>query len=258
MDIFDFLIDKGNLTIWSYINSKKFFLPLINLLKIKDIPEVQIKLLSLIQKWGIKFEEQKNIISNFTDIYNRLKNNGVEFPEYRGNDYNKYLSIKEEEKNNMDENNEINNNKDNINIYNNNEDDTFYYIEYLRNILKEENFQHKYRRLVAFLLKMNENIKIANEYIDLKEMDKLTDIINTLTEGNTTLKDTIIGGRLKDAKLMEYALATNEDIKNTISREEDLKKGISDIDKFISSFEKNDLISRNNKNNLYENNFDKF
>ena len=250
LDIIDFLIDKGNLTIWLYINSKKFFLPLINLLKIKDIPEVQIKLLSLIQKWGIKFEEQKNIISNFSDIYNRLKNNGVEFPKYNGTDYNIYLSKKEEEKNNIDIPNEINDNKDNINIYNNNEDDTFYYIEYLRNILKEENFQHKYRRLVAFLLKMNENVKKANEYIDLREINKLTEIINILNEGNTTLKDTIIGGRLKDEKLMDFALATNEDIKNTISRGGDLKKGINDIDKFISSFEKDDLIPRNNKKNF--------
>lgn len=196
----------------------------------------------------MKFEQQKSIIPNFTDIYNRLKNNGVEFPEYRGNDYNKYLSIKEEEKNNMDENNEINNNKDNINIYNNNEDDTFYYIEYLRNILKEENFQHKYRRLVAYLLKMNENIKLANIYIDLKETNKLEEVIKILNEGNNILKENIIGGRLKDEKLMEFALATNEDIKNTISREEDFNKGISDINKFVSSFEKNNIIPRNNMN----------
>lgn len=179
----------------------------------------------------------------------------MEFPESNDNNYNIYLSKKDEEKNNIDKHSELNNNKENI--FNYKEDDTFYYIEYLRNILKEENFQHKYRRLVAFLLKMNENIKLANEYIDLKEMDKLTEIINMLNEGNSTLKDTIIGGRLKDAKLMEFALATNEDIKNTISRDEDLKKGINDIDKFISSFEKNDLIPRNNINNFNEDNFGK-
>ena len=61
-------------------------------MKIKDIPEVQIKLLNLIKKWGIKFENQKNILPNFSDIYKRLKSNGVEFPEYNGSDYNKYFN----------------------------------------------------------------------------------------------------------------------------------------------------------------------
>lgn len=232
LDITDFLIDKGNLLIWSYINSKKFYLPLINLLKVKDIPEVQIKLLSLIQKWGIKFEEQKNEIPNFTDIYNRLKKGGVEFPQYNGPDYNIYIS-----KNNIFDKNEENqvNIKENKNVEN--IKDSFYYLENLKNILKEENFPHKYRRLVAFLLKMNENIKLVNNYIDLKETNNLQEIINILTEGYSILSDTITGGRLKDEKLMEYALDTNEDIKNTLSREEDFRKGNSDIPKFISSFE---------------------
>ena len=233
-------MDKGDITIWSYINSKKFFLNLINLLKIKDIPEVQIKLLSLIKKWGLKFETQKNTISNFTDIYNRLKNNGVEFPDYDGADYNIYFQNKK------------NDNEDNEDIT-----DTFYYLEYLKDILKEENFQHKYRRLVAYLLKMNENVKLANNYIDLKEMNKLDEIINLLNEGNNILRENIIGGRLKDEKLMEFALATNEDIKNTISREEDLKKGINDINKFVSSFEKNNIIPRKNNINNNAEDFDK-
>ena len=233
MDILDFLIDKGNLTIWKCISSKKFFLPLINLLKIKDIAEVQIKLLSLIKKWGIKFEAQKNIIPNFSDIYNRLKNNGVEFPDYNGPDYTLYFKKNDEIINKKEE--------DNIN------DDTFYYIEKLRNILKEENFQHKYRRLVAFLLKMNENIKLANNYIDLKETEKLNDIIKIINDGNMKLVDTIQGGRLKDEKLMEYTLGTSEDINNTIYREDDLKNGYSDIPRFISYFEKNNIIIKDNK-----------
>lgn len=232
MDVLDFLIDKGNLTIWTCISSKKFFLPLINLLKIKDIAEVQIKLLSLIKKWGIKFEDQKNIIPNFSDIYNRLKNNGVEFPDYNGPDYTLYLK----------KNDEIINKKEEENI----NDDSFYYFEKLKNILKEENFQHKYRRLVAFLLKMNENIKLANNYIDLKETEKLNDVIKIINDGNMTLIDTILGGRLKDEKLMEYTLGTSEDINNTIYREGDLKNG-SDIPRFISYFEKNNIIPKGNK-----------
>ena len=153
----------------------------------------------------------------------------MEFQEYKRNDYN------------IDFQNKNNDNDDDIN-------DAFYYLEYLKDILKEQNCQHKYRRLVAYLLYMNENIKLDNIYIDLKETNKLEEVINILNEGNNILRENIIDGRLKDEKLMEFALAKNEDIKNTISREEDFNKGISDINKFVSSFEKNNIIPRNNMN----------
>ena len=153
----------------------------------------------------------------------------MEFQEYKRNDYI------------IDFQNKNNDNDDDIN-------DAFYYLEYLKDILKEQNFQHKYRRLVAYLLKMNENIKLANIYIDLKETNKLEEVIKILNEGNNILRENIIDGRLKDEKLMEFALTTNEDIKNTISREEDFNKGISDINKFVSSFWKNNIIPRNNMN----------
>ena len=93
---------------------------------------------------------------------------------------------------------------------------------------------------------MNENIKLANELIDLKESEELDDIIEQLEKGNEVLKDTIIGGRLKDEKLMDYTLGTTEDIKSTISRKEEFDKGINDIPKFESHFEKNKIFSRKN------------
>ena len=179
---------------------------MINLLKIKDIPEVQIKLLHLLEKWGKAFENQKKIIPNFTDIYTRLKSNNIEFPLYNGTDYKKYL----------------------IN-------DSFYYFDELKNIL-----------IVDYLLNMNENIKLANELIDLNENEKLNDIIDQLEKGNEVLKDTIIGGRLKDEKLMVYTLGTTEDIKSTISRKEEFDKGLNDISKFVSHFEKNKIFLKNN------------
>lgn len=221
----DYLIDKGNFTIWSFISSKKFFLPLINLLKIKGIPDVQIKLLHLIKKWGIKFENQKNNLPNYSDIYNRLKTNGVEFPEYNKPDYTKYI----------------------FNI-NNDNNDCFYYFDDLNNILKVENFEHKYRRLVDYLRNMNENIKMANELIDEKNIEKLEEIIDILQKGNDMLKDTIIGGRLKDEKLMIYTLGIADDINSTILRKEQLDKGFTNIQKFKSYFEINNIFPKNASN----------
>ena len=58
--------------------------------------------------------------------------------------------------------------------------------------------------------------------------------------------DTVSSGRLKDEKLMEITLATTEDINQTLSREEELKKG-NMPNKFISNFVLNDIIPIGNK-----------
>ena len=112
---------------------------------------------------------------------------------------------------------------------------------------------------------MNENIKIANELIDLKQSENLKEIIKTLNDGNSTLIDTITGGRLKDEKLMDYTLGTTEDINKTLIREDDLKNG-NDVSKFISYFQINNLIPKesfnstieNKKNNYNGDNFNKY
>ena len=68
LDVLDYLVDKGNMIIWSSISSKKFFQSLLDLLRTKDIPEVQMKLLGLIQKWGLNFEDKKNVLPNFVIV----------------------------------------------------------------------------------------------------------------------------------------------------------------------------------------------
>ena len=75
LDILDFLVDKGNMNIWNCISSKKFFQSLLDLLKTKDVPKVQMKLLGLIQKWGLNFEDKRNILRNHHNIYNKLRSN---------------------------------------------------------------------------------------------------------------------------------------------------------------------------------------
>jgi hypothetical protein len=51
------------------------------MLKNKDSPDVQFKILSLIKKWGLRFETKKDILPNFYETYNTLKINKVVFPE---------------------------------------------------------------------------------------------------------------------------------------------------------------------------------
>ena len=233
LDILDFLIDKGNSLIWKFVSSKNYFLPIINLLKIQNIANVQKKLLSLIKKWGEKFEDNKAMVPNFTDIYTRLKNNGVEFPEYKGSNYSIYFTKK---------NNKI-------------DEDPFYYFEALKDALKEEKFKRKYRKLVSYLLKMNEKIKLANQLIDLKQGDKLTNIIQALHEGNSLLIETITGGKLLDDVLMDYTISTSEDINNTIIRENELKNHAENVSKFVSNFENNNIFPREGATQNIENGF---
>jgi hypothetical protein len=81
MDLIDYLVDNGKMIVHTQIASKDFLTFIIGLLKIKDFPELQIKILFLIKKWGLKFENQKDILPNFYETYNSLKNNNVVFPE---------------------------------------------------------------------------------------------------------------------------------------------------------------------------------
>ena len=53
-------------------------------------------------------------------------------------------------------------------------------MESLKNKLKASNFEHKFRRLVSFLVKMHDNIKLANNYIDKRKTTESKEPINTI------------------------------------------------------------------------------
>lgn len=81
MDLLDFLMTEGNLPLHNQVNSKDFITLLLTMLKNKDSPEVQFKILSLIKKWGVRFESKRDVLPNFYETYNTLRNNKVVFPE---------------------------------------------------------------------------------------------------------------------------------------------------------------------------------
>ena len=222
---------------------------MLDLLRTKDIPEVQMKLLGLIQKWGLNFEDKKNVLPNFYSVYNKLRANNVQFPSDFDSNYQIYISENSEKKyggggRDNDENYEKNDDNDSSDKE---DGETFYYMDSLKNVLKVPNFEHKYRRLVNFLVKMHDNIQMANLLIDSREHAGLKDIVHTLREGNNTLIDTISGGRLKDEKLMEITLGTTEDINQTLGRDEDIKNGYKP-NKFKSYFVMNNVIRIKNNN----------
>ena len=99
LDLMDFLMVECGLPLHTQVSSKDFVTFLLTLLKTKDSPEVQFKILTLIKKWGIRFENKRDILPNFYETYNSLKNSKVVFPENLDSTYHQYLR---EERNNLD------------------------------------------------------------------------------------------------------------------------------------------------------------
>lgn len=81
LDIIDYSVDEGKVPVHSAVASRDFLSNLISVLRLRDAPEVQAKILYLIKKWGIKFELQKDILPNFSETYKTLRNNNVVFPD---------------------------------------------------------------------------------------------------------------------------------------------------------------------------------
>lgn len=80
LDLIDYFMDNGTVSLHSQIGSKEFIGKLINLLKSRDAPQVQIKILRLIKKWGQMFSKSTDILPNFSITYKNLVNSGIEFP----------------------------------------------------------------------------------------------------------------------------------------------------------------------------------
>lgn len=80
LDLIEFFMDNSTVSLHSQIGSKEFIGKLISLLKSRDTPQVQIKILRLLKKWGTQFEKSKDILPNFSITYKNLVNSGIEFP----------------------------------------------------------------------------------------------------------------------------------------------------------------------------------
>jgi hypothetical protein len=51
-----------------------------------------MKLLGLIQKWGLNFEDKRSALPNFYSVYNKLRNSNVQFPNDFESNYQIYVS----------------------------------------------------------------------------------------------------------------------------------------------------------------------
>ena len=225
-----------------------------------------MKILGLIKKWGILFENKKDKIPNFTQIYKNLNQNGIVFPENYISSYNKYLSntplysndnnnsninnnnsnINNNNSNINNNNSKINNNNSNINTstINNNKEDVFDYFENIKEIINPSKFDKKYVNLLEHLRLMIENISYGNELIDNKNKEDLNEVMNNLKKGNNSLMKLIEKGKVKNEYLMEICLGIIDDTNRTLNRIDNFNMG-KKIGKFISYFIENEKFFNN-------------
>ena len=94
LDIIDFLVDYSKFYFIALISNKEILNILLELLKnTKDVKNINDKILYLIEKWGIKFANKKEIMPNFNETYVNLKVKGIIFPndENIKNNYKNYI-----------------------------------------------------------------------------------------------------------------------------------------------------------------------
>ena len=125
----DYQMNEGKLPLRIQFSSKDFLSSLINILKMKNDVEVQVKILYLFEKWRRRLEKDKNIIPNFSEVYNNLKNNGISFLNNVQSTYYKYIQDGGGYNNN-NYNNNYNDNYNNNN-YNNNYNNNNYNNNYM-------------------------------------------------------------------------------------------------------------------------------
>ena len=234
-----------------------------NILKSQNNNEIKEKCLGIIKKWGIKFSNKKEEYPNFSQFYNSLLNNGMKFPDNYISSYNEYIGLFNQTLSNFHDDfiesnlNDIvepesknNNNKD-LNLHLNSE---FNYSEVIKSYLDFNKYDSKYAKLIDYERNIIDNICLANQMIDLKEMHCLSEVLSPLRIANNKLISTISGDSLKDEKLMEITLSITDDINRTINRYDLMSSG-QKYDKFISVFQEKLLLGENvNKKQMNNNN----
>ena len=221
----------------------------LSMLKTKNQPSIQMKILGLIKKWGEKFATYKSTVPNFTEVYQNLIRSGVVFPNDFSSTYFQYLPKMQPQSqpsnnysNDFGSNEYDNDFNSNANKGQSNEGG-FDYAENIKYSLVPSKYEPKYTKLVNYLGTLVESIQLANEMIDSSRPgnvdDSLHEIMVTLREGNNKLIETISSDRLRNEKLMDLTIAIDEDINRTMNRYENLRNR-SKPEPFLSSFvEKN-------------------
>lgn len=73
-------VETCGLPLHTQVSSKDSIVILSSLVKNRETdPEVKSKLISLVQRWGVKFQDSQDILPGFSELYNSLRQAGVPF-----------------------------------------------------------------------------------------------------------------------------------------------------------------------------------
>ena len=270
LTLLDFCVDDGRMPLWSALNTKNFLGSMVNSLKTREETDIQNMILYLIQKWGNKFSGNDEL-SNFSIVYNKLRNNNITFPTETNYSYTKYVKLNKPLLTNQYS--FSNKSKDNYNTRKNKsinqiqvETDPDNYLKDINVNLNTSSYDKIYRRLVNKLYDWTHAIHEVNVLINQNtngnNNSKIEGLLKDLTKGNKQLIETIQSGKLKDRILMEISLNVTDDINMTIGRWNNYKNR-RDPGPFVSSFFQNDewrnkMLKNDNNNNSNYNNINNF
>ena len=270
LTLLDFCVDYGKMPLWSALNTKNFLGSMVNSLKTREETDIQNMILYLIQKWGNKFSGNDEL-SNFSIVYNKLRNNNITFPTETNYSYTKYVKLNKPLLTNQYS--FSNKSKDNYNTRKNKsinqiqvETDPDNYLKDINVNLNTSSYDKIYRRLVNKLYDWTHAIHEVNVLINQNtngnNNSKIEGLLKDLTKGNKQLIETIQSGKLKDRILMEISLNVTDDINMTLGRWNNYKNR-RDPGPFVSSFFQNDewrnkMLKNDNNNNSNYNNINNF
>ena len=270
LTLLDFCVDDGKMPLWSALNTKNFLGSMVNSLKTREETDIQNMILYLIQKWGNKFSGNDEL-SNFSIVYNKLRNNNITFPTETNYSYTKYVKLNKPLLTNQYS--FSNKSKDNYNTRKNKsinqiqvETDPDNYLKDINVNLNTSSYDKIYRRLVNKLYDWTHAIHEVNVLINQNtngnNNSKIEGLLKDLTKGNKQLIETIQSGKLKDRILMEISLNVTDDINMTLGRWNNYKNR-RDPGPFVSSFFQNDewrnkMLKNDNNNNSNYNNINNF
>ena len=231
LNVLEFVMDNGNLILSTQISSKTFLSSLLHLLKCNEHPDIQCKVLFLIEKWGIKYQNQKDVLPNFTETYIALKQNGVVFPKQPVNVNKKKIDEKLIEP--IEEEKPINK----ILCYHDDYDYTGNNYGEINLDLDEKNYPIAYLYYVKELRTVIEYINIINEMIDNGNPNNVDESLPDLVEMCFNFGNTIQGKilDLEHEKLLGISIGINEDIIQVKERYNIFLNGKKPR-RFISSF----------------------
>lgn len=172
---------------------------IIQLLNNKDVSQqVKKKILQLIQMWGLRFEDDSDVLPLFSSVYGALKQRNLPFP---------------------------------------NEDEARGQVSKLKDALEgkapmpdSKPLDKKHAKLRKDLEVVIQNVVLANEMIDAHDVDEEVDendALVSLVQSLKTFESKIMEliEKIKNDEVMNLALLTNDDLQKTVKRFKKLEHG---------------------------------